>query len=61
MENNSMKNNYAIRLTDPYRAEIERRLRNGEKPYAKGNEPHVLAGDTYLVDDGNGIVTMEIG
>lgn len=56
-----MKNNYAIRLTDPYRAEIERLLRNGEKPYAKGNEPHVLAGDTYLVDDGNGIVTMEIG
>lgn len=61
MKNNSMKNNYAIRLNDPYRTEIEWRLRNGEKPYANGYEPHVLAGDTYLVDNGNGIVTLEIG
>ena len=56
-----MKNNYAIRLNDPYRTEIECRLCNGEKPYVNGHEPHVLAGDTYLVVADNGIVTMEIG
>ena len=41
-----MKNNYAIRLNDPYRTEIECRLCNGEKPYVNGHEPHILAGDT---------------
>ena len=61
MKNNPMKNNYAIRLNDPYRTEIECRLCNGEKPYVNGHEPHVLAGDTYLVVTDNGIVTMEIG
>lgn len=56
-----MKLNYSVKIDDPFKREIEWRLRNGEKPYDKDHTPHVLAGDTYLVDDGNGIVTMEIG
>lgn len=56
-----MKNNYAIKLNDPYHDEIEWRLNNGEIPYVKGHEPHILAGDTYLVNDSNGVVTLEIG
>lgn len=56
-----MKTKYSVRIDDPFKAEIERRLKRGEKPYDKDHTPHVLAGDTYLVDNGHGTISLEIG
>lgn len=51
---------YSIRLNDPFREQIEWRLNHGEEPYDMDNTPHVLAGDTYLVKDAHGVVSLEI-
>lgn len=55
------KKQYAIRVNDPFKREIEWRLAHGEKPYSTGHEPHILAGDSYLLDDGHGVVTVVHG